>query len=55
MAGADLASLRDVSREGAPACAVIGTQLAEPVLVSLRRMAREDPARRGLAGAQPLA
>jgi DNA-binding transcriptional MerR regulator len=55
VARADLASMRDLSREGATAYAVIGTLLTEPVLLSLRRMAQESLARRRMAGARPLA
>jgi DNA-binding transcriptional MerR regulator len=46
IAWADLATMQGLSREGATAHAVIGTLLTEPVLVSLRRMAQENLARR---------
>jgi DNA-binding transcriptional MerR regulator len=47
VARADVAALQGLSRAGATTYAVIGTILAEPVLLSLRRMAQENLARRG--------
>ena len=47
VARADLASVGDRDATDATTYAVIGTLLSEPVLVSLRRMAQEDLARRG--------
>jgi DNA-binding transcriptional MerR regulator len=47
VARADLASVGDRDASDATTYAVIGTLLSEPVLVSLRRMAQEDLARRG--------
>lgn len=55
VAKADLASMQHLSREGATAYAVIGTLLAEPILLSLRRMAQESLARRRLTRRRPLA
>jgi DNA-binding transcriptional MerR regulator len=49
VAAADLASVGARDRTDATTYAVLGTLLAEPVLVSLRRMAQEDLARRGLS------
>jgi DNA-binding transcriptional MerR regulator len=49
VAAADLASVGTRDRTDATTYAVLGTLLAEPVLVSLRRMAQEDLARRGLS------
>ena len=46
IAWADLQTMRGLTREGATAHAVIGTLLTEPVLVSMRRMAQENLARR---------
>ena len=46
---ADLASVGTRDRTDATTYAVLGTLLAEPVLVSLRRMAQEDLARRGVS------
>ncbi len=43
----------DRSREGATTYAVIGTLLTEPVLISLRRMAQENLARRRLSTRSP--
>ena len=42
--------MRGLTREGATAHAVIGTLLTEPVLISMRRMAQENLARRRTAG-----
>jgi hypothetical protein len=47
VARVDLASVGDRDATDATTYAVIGTLLSEPVLVSLRRMAQEDLARRG--------
>ncbi|MFC6287239.1 MerR family transcriptional regulator [Nocardioides sp. GCM10027113] len=48
VAGVDVAGVRGLSRDRATSHAVIGTVLAEPVLITLRRMAQEDLARRRL-------
>ncbi len=53
IARADLESLGGRSREGATTYAVIGTLLTEPVLLSLRRMAQENLARRRLSRTTP--
>jgi DNA-binding transcriptional MerR regulator len=53
IARADLGTLRGLSREGATTFAVLGTLLTEPVLVSLRRMAQENLARRKLGRRSP--
>lgn len=52
VARADLAGTPRRSAEGATTYAVIGTVLSEPVLLSLRRMAQENLARRRLARAR---
>ncbi|WP_082563936.1 MULTISPECIES: MerR family transcriptional regulator [unclassified Nocardioides] len=45
----EIAGMSDVSREGAATYAVIGTVLAEPVLLTLRRLAHEDLSARRFA------
>jgi len=52
IARVDLDNLvQEPTRSGAAAYAVIGTLLAEPVLIALRRMAHEDLSQRRLSGA----
>ena len=53
IAWADLQTMRGLTATGATAHAVIGTLLTEPVLVSLRRMAQENLARRRTTAGVP--